>query len=197
MAAPLPPASATAGHPRWLSALATTAAVAFGVGVLFTVHQRDNARREVEHLRREQDLAANRLRETNQERETLQRRLAWEASLRDLVSQIDARTTVLLPQGAGGSAHGRVVWNPGTREAVLVASGLNPAPPGKTYELWVIADGAPVPAGVFQVEPDGRAAFRLPALEQTTRVRSFLVTVEPTSGSPVPTGPSILSGPVS
>jgi hypothetical protein len=197
MAAPLPPASATAGHPRWLSALATIAAVAFGVGVLFTVHQRDNARREVEHLRREQDLAANRLREINQERETLQRRLAWEASLRDLVSQIDARTTVLLPQGTGGSAHGRVVWNPGTREAVLVASGLNPAPPGKTYELWVIADGAPVPAGVFQVEPDGRAAFRLPALEQTTRVRSFLVTVEPISGSPAPTGPSILSGPVS
>jgi anti-sigma-K factor RskA len=151
----------------------------------------------VEELRRQQDLSEARVRAINQEREALQRRLAWEASLRDLVAQADARTTVLVAQGAGGSAHGRVVWNPGTREAVLVASGLNPAPPGKTYEMWVIADETPVPAGLFQVEPDGRAAFRLPALEQTTRVKTFLVTVEPTSGSPVPTGPPILSGAVS
>lgn len=187
---------ATATRSRWLSGLATAAAVAFGVGLVFTLHQRDSARREVEALRREQDAAASRVREINQERETLQRRLAWEASLRDLVAQADARTTVLAPQDTGGTARGRVVWNPGTREAVLVASGLNPAPPGKTYEVWVVADGPPVPAGLFEVGPDGRAAFRLPALEQTARVKTFFVTVEPTSGSPVPTGPPILSGTV-
>ena len=190
----MPPESATAGHNRWLSGLATAAAVAFGLGLIFVLHQRDNARGEVEELRRQQDGAETRVRAINQERELLQRRLAWEASLRDLVAQAEARTTPLAPQEPGGPARGRVVWNPGTREAVLVASGLNPAPPGKTYEIWVIADGAPVPAGLFQVEPDGRAAFRLPALEQTARVKTFLVTVEPTSGSPAPTGPPVLSG---
>jgi Anti-sigma-K factor rskA, C-terminal len=195
MAVPLSPASATAGHSRWLPALALGVAVAFGAGILFALHQRDGARREVEELRREQDASLNRVREINQERESLQRRLAWEASLRDLIAQPDARTTVLIPEGT--SAHGRVVWNPVTREAVLVASGLNPAPPGKSYEMWVIADGAPVPAGLFQVEGDGRAAFRLPALEQTARVKTFLVTVEPTAGSPAPTGPPILSAAVS
>jgi len=194
----LPPRSTTAEtHPRWLSGVATAAAVAFGVGLIFTVHQRDNARREVEDLRRQQDAAEARVRAVNQERDALQRRLAWEASLRDLVAQPDARTVALAGQGPAAAARGRVVWNPSTREAVLVASGLDPAPPGRAYELWVMADGPPVPAGAILVEPDGRAAFRLPALEQTSRVKTFVVTLEPASGSPAPTGPAILSGPVS
>ncbi|HEY8148218.1 MAG TPA: anti-sigma factor [Vicinamibacteria bacterium] len=198
MGAHLAPANPTAeSHPRWLAGLATGAAVAFGVGLIFTVHQRDAARREVEQLRGAQDAAEARVREVNQERDALLRRLAWEASLRDLVAQPEARTVALAGQGRATGARGRVIWNPATREAVLVASGLDPAPPGRTYELWVMADGAPVPAGAIPVEPDGRAAFRLPALEQTSRVKTFVVTLEPVSGSPAPTGPAILSGPVS
>ena len=184
-------------HPRWLAWLATGAAVAFGVGLMFTVHQRDAARSEVEQLRGAQVAAEERVRGVNQERDALLRRLAWEASLRDLVAQPEARTVAMAGQGPAAGAKGRVIWNPATREAVLVASGLDPAPPGRTYELWVMADGAPVPAGAVMVEPDGRAAFRLPALEQTSRVKTFVVTLEPVSGSPAPTGPAILSGPVS
>jgi hypothetical protein len=193
----LPASGVTAGtHPRWLSGLATAAAVGFGVGLIFTLHQRDNARREVEELRQRQDAAEARVRAVNQERDALQRRLAWEASLRDLVAQPEARTVALAGQGPAAGARGRAVWNPATREAVLVASGLDPAPPGRSYELWVMTDGAPTPAGAIVVGPDGRAAFRLPALEQTSRVKTFVVTLEPSSGSPVPTGPAILSGPV-
>src|SRR5207249_11112414 len=45
-AAHLAPDKTTAEtHPRWLSGLATVAAVGFGVGLIFTLHQRDNARR--------------------------------------------------------------------------------------------------------------------------------------------------------
>jgi anti-sigma-K factor RskA len=184
-------------HPRWLSGLAMAAAVAFGLGLIVTLHQRDSARHEVEELRRREDAAASQVRALNQERDALQRRLAWEASLRDLVAQPDARTVALAGQGPAAGARGRVVWNPATREAVLMASGLDPAPSGRSYELWVMADGAPVPAGAIQVGPDGRAAFRLPALEQTSRVKTFVMTLEPASGSPAPTGPAILSGPVS
>ena len=97
-------------HPRWLSGLATVAAVGFGVGLIFTLHQRDNARREVEDLRRQQDAAEARVRAVNQERDALQRRLAWEASLRDLVAQPDARTVALAGQGPAAAARGRIVW---------------------------------------------------------------------------------------
>ena len=37
----------------------------------------------------------------------------------------------------------------GTGRAVLVLGGLDAAPPGKTYETWIIAGGKPTPAGLF------------------------------------------------
>jgi anti-sigma-K factor RskA len=52
-------------------------------------------------------------------------------------------------------ANGRVVVNP-EREAALTVQRLRPAPKGKTYELWVIRDGTPTRAGLFDGddEPD-------------------------------------------
>ena len=35
-------------------------------------------------------------------------------------------------------------------EAAMVLSGLERAPEGKTYEIWVIEDGKPAPAGLFE-----------------------------------------------
>jgi anti-sigma-K factor RskA len=46
-------------------------------------------------------------------------------------------------------ADGRLVVN-SEGSAALVVQGLRPAPEGKTYELWVIRDGAPKRAGLFE-----------------------------------------------
>jgi anti-sigma-K factor RskA len=87
-----------------------------------------------------------------------------------------------------------VVWNLQRRRAVLLASGLQPAPPGKRYEVWVIAGGAPVPSGLFQADARGSAVAELPWQEQTAAVRTFAVTLEPEAGTPAPTGPMVLAG---
>jgi anti-sigma-K factor RskA len=50
-------------------------------------------------------------------------------------------------------AKGRLVVN-SEGSAALVVQGLRPAPKGKTYELWVIRDGAPRPAGLFEGEDE-------------------------------------------
>jgi anti-sigma-K factor RskA len=50
-------------------------------------------------------------------------------------------------------ANGRLVVN-SEGAAALVVQGLRPAPKGKTYELWVIRDGAPRPAGLFEGEDE-------------------------------------------
>jgi anti-sigma-K factor RskA len=68
---------------------------------------------------------------------------------------------------------------------------------GKAYELWIIAKAAPVPAGVFQVDAQGRAVFRLPAGLDFAGVKTFAVTLEPEAGVPAPTGPMVLAGAVS
>jgi RNA polymerase sigma-70 factor (ECF subfamily) len=58
-------------------------------------------------------------------------------------------------------ARGRVLWNAGTREAILLASGLGKPPAGKAYEIWVIGPSKrPVPAGVFQPGPDAARSSR-------------------------------------
>jgi anti-sigma factor RsiW len=54
-----------------------------------------------------------------------------------------AARTVALEAGDG-----RLVVGEGGR-AVLVLDGLDPAPAGKTYEMWIFEGETPVPAGIF------------------------------------------------
>ena len=97
----------------------------------------------------------------------MQEQLGREVAFRELVAHRESRQTLLAGLPAAPAAVARVVWNPGTREAVLLAAGLEPAPPGKVYEAWVIAGGAPVPAGTFQVDASGKAVLRLPTVDET------------------------------
>jgi anti-sigma-K factor RskA len=45
-------------------------------------------------------------------------------------------------------AQGSLIVNP-SGEGTLVVRNVDPAPPGETYEIWVIQAGTPVPAGTF------------------------------------------------
>ncbi len=183
-------AAATAEGPthRW-APLAMAAAVILALaGGLFALRdQRDAARREAAALRAASEKA-------EEELAALRYRLAQEASVRELLSHADSRVASLAGLPAAPQARARVVWNASRREAVLVAAGLAPAPEGKAYEVWVIAQASPVPAGVFQVDAEGGAVFRLPAVDDLARVKTFAVTLEPAGGTPAPTGPMVLAG---
>lgn len=78
----------------------------------------------------------------------------------------------------------------GNRSAVLVASGLAPAPVGKTYEIWVMRAGGPSrPAGLFAAR-NGTVSVRLAG-----RVAhgSFVgVTLERAGGTARPSGPPLV-----
>lgn len=76
-----------------------------------------------------------------------------------------------------------VYWNP-DQQKVYVDAGQLPAPPaGKQYQLWALAGGQPVDAGMLQVN-------RQPGLQQMKPVgaaQAFAVTLEPEGGSASPT----------
>jgi anti-sigma-K factor RskA len=187
--------SATAAPPRrafpWLATLATAAALVLGVSLLLTRAQLERERARVRSLAAQTEQAQRELAQ-------LQQALAEARSVRDLVAQPDSRLTLLAGLEPAPGARARVIWNASTREAVLIASGLQPPALGKAYEVWVIGESKqPVPAGVFQPATDGTALVHLPRVDETARPRTFAVTVEPAAGSAAPTGPMVLAGTVS
>lgn len=79
-------------------------------------------------------------------------------------------------------------------KAVFYASNLAQVEADKTYQLWVIAAGQPVPAGVFTVNKSGAASVILDKLAAEAPIEAWAVTIEPAGGVPQPTGPMVLMG---
>ena len=102
-----------------------------------------------------------------------------------IVSDPDARQVQL------SGADGRVVVGP-TGRAALVLSDLEPAPAGKTYEIWVIEDGTAQPAGLF----DGAGAPTVVAVTRPVPDDAVVaVTLEDEGGADAPTGSPLFSTP--
>jgi anti-sigma factor RsiW len=98
----------------------------------------------------------------------------------------DARTVAL------DAGTGKLVVADG--DAVLVVDDLGTAPSGKTYQTWVIEDGAPVSAGVFEGSPDRSV---VPLDEEVPDGAVVAVTVENAGGAEAPTSdPIVASQPV-
>jgi anti-sigma-K factor RskA len=107
----------------------------------------------------------------------------------------EARTAVaVLADPAGRSvrlrgAHGRLVID-SEGKAALVVQNLRTAPEGKTYELWVIRDEKPRPAGLFEGD-DERDLVLLD--ERVDEDETVAVTLEADGGVDAPTGRPIFS----
>jgi anti-sigma-K factor RskA len=79
---------------------------------------------------------------------------------------------------------------------VFIATHMEPAPAGKTYELWLMpADGRnPMPAGTFKPDAHGSASVVMPQLPKGVPAKGFGVTVENEGGADTPTLPVVLAG---
>ena len=95
----------------------------------------------------------------------------------------------------GAATPGRFLYSPSLDQGVLVAHGL--ADPGahETYELWLIHDGTPVPAGVFRPDASGAAVADISGIVRGAEL--VAVTIEPAGGSETPTGAVLASAELS
>jgi anti-sigma-K factor RskA len=96
--------------------------------------------------------------------------------------------------GPTPGAKGRTYVNPSTHDALFYAFDLPALPEDQTYQLWFIADGKPVPAGVFAVDLRGTASLRVQRVADAAKIQAWAVTVEPRGGLPQPTGAMVLKG---
>jgi hypothetical protein len=89
----------------------------------------------------------------------------------------------------------RAVYLASRAALILQASNMQPLPPNKTYELWIIpASGAPIPAGLFRPDASGSGSVVLPSIPQGVQAKAFGITIENEGGSTAPTLPIVLSG---
>ncbi len=96
----------------------------------------------------------------------------------------------------GQDAYGTIVFDPDRPVAAMYAWGLEPLPPGRTYQVWLRtrSDGR-VSAGTFQ--STGGKTFTLVVIRAPDPLQAYAgfgVTIEPEGGSPAPIGTNVLSG---
>jgi anti-sigma-K factor RskA len=114
------------------------------------------------------------------------------ASLVDALGAPGARAVPLAGQGPAVGSHATAWVAPGAKRILLFASDLAPAPPGRSYQLWVISGGVPASAGVFDAGADRRARHDVTTDAPLGEGSALAVTLEPAGGVPQPTGPMVL-----
>ena len=136
----------------------------------------------------------------------LGRQVAVNRSLADQAAAQEQLTNSLLGPGlvvraikstdAASAAEAYLYLNPTGQHAYIWASGLPAAPEGKAYQLWLIQDGRRTSGGLFVPGPDGVGHLAVFAPEPLSSYQAVGITVEPAAGSPGPTGPRVLGGPI-
>jgi anti-sigma-K factor RskA len=161
-------------------ALAAALAFAALLVTLFVVWNRDRAR-QAEIARLARDL------QTTQEQLRREQEKSGMLTAQD-TSFVNLAGTQMAPQ-----AHARLAVNK-SGSAMMVAEGLPQAPAGHDYQIWFIADGKPIPGGVFKPDAAGHAEMREQIPVQARGATAFAVTLEPQGGTSAPTGQKYLLG---
>jgi anti-sigma-K factor RskA len=151
-------------------------------------------RREVASMSQRLGASAERLERLEAELGSTRGELARLRLIGGIAASPETRLVALAGLVEPGEAFGQALVDPIGRRAVFYAYGLRPTEEGRTYQLWFIAGGTPVSAGVFQVDSEGRAVLLVENVAPVDQIEAWAVTVEPAGGVPQPTGPMVLKG---
>src|SRR5262249_12254773 len=186
---PSPPRPVRVAAPPPSSSRAIRVLVGLAAGLVLFFLATDDLR-----LRRQREELQSETAQLSEQLDSARRDLA-RGNLRNVVLQSDdVKMLFLGGQSPQPDARAKVFWSEKAKRGILVAGNLAPLEPGKQYELWVFAQGKPVPAGVFDPDRDGRALMESPDLSAIASAQNFAVTIEPRGGMPAPTGPIGLVG---
>ncbi|MDF2553730.1 MAG: hypothetical protein K0R77_3005 [Chryseobacterium sp.] len=100
----------------------------------------------------------------------------------DIVANPDMKKIVLAGVDKHPQSKATVLWDTSSKDVYLNVNSLPKAPEGMQYQLWAIADGKPVSAGMYSEDKDGRIA-----LSNIPDAQAFAITLEKKGGSEVPT----------
>jgi anti-sigma-K factor RskA len=130
-------------------------------------------------------------REFNEQQTELQRAQEVTATL----TATDALRITIVPPRATPQPQGRAIYVPSRSSLIFLANNMPALPAERAYELWLMPRiGSPIPAGVFKPDAHGNATVVSPRLPQGVETKTFAITVEPETGSQLPTSTPIMLG---
>lgn len=104
------------------------------------------------------------------------------------LAAVNTSSTAALPYAA-------LLCDPWGQQGLLYVKNFPKLPADKAYQLWVRSDGGhPVSLGVFKVDDEGMATVVFWAPETLNAYQGTGITIEPSSGSPQPTGTAVVRG---
>jgi anti-sigma-K factor RskA len=115
------------------------------------------------------------------------------AALRQALDLIQSPETreVVFGEGQPAPPRGRVFFQ--ASRVLLVASRLPAPPPEKTYEMWIIRGGTPVPAGLFSSDSNGNAIHLYRPSSPLAESDIVAVTLEVAGGVNAPTSTPVIA----
>jgi anti-sigma-K factor RskA len=165
---------------RWWTAIWAPAAVAFACITIFLVVENRKLDQQLDGMRADVAQLQSQVQDT-------------EANVA-LFSAKDTVRVALAPSKDFRGTSASVRYNARLGKAFYSDSLSTPAPPDKSYQLWLVpADGKPISAGILN-PTSGTGSEMFVSVPPNTQAKAFAVTEEPLGGSPQPTGPKILVG---
>lgn len=92
---------------------------------------------------------------------------------------VDLKGTQMSPD-----SRAMVVWNKQNKEVYLDVMNMPLPPPDKQYQLWAIAGGKPVDAGMIEMPSEAAGLHKMKVIREA---EAFAITLEPKGGSVNPT----------
>lgn len=112
----------------------------------------------------------------------------------DVLAVLTAPDTASIALQTDAQTSVRLLHSAALDRGVVVASGMDPLASDVTYQLWLYHDGEPQPATVFAADGQGRTVTVVDGGVAGAEIAA--VTIEPSGGSPQPTGEIVAQGPV-
>jgi anti-sigma-K factor RskA len=106
------------------------------------------------------------------------------------------RTAPLSSPDRAAPATGVVLVSEDGDSGALVVDGLPPLADGRQYQVWLIREGQITSGGVFSTDEKSYGTTRIHAPASLLEYAAVDITIEPTGGSPQPTGRRVLGGPL-
>ena len=84
-----------------------------------------------------------------------------------------------------------LLWDSESNSVTLVTDQLPTLDSTQTYQIWLIAEGDPISGGLFRTDTQNQALLSIELDTQLTQYSAIAISVEPASGSELPTSDPI------